>query len=136
MEVIIAVVFLVNEPCSSSRHEVRMQLPQCTGIFNNNPAEIALKIGFTELNKIGHFENLSTISKQCQVDNNYYSVETSHCSNAQLSDGYTISNTKIQISLLGFFFSQLRNPGYDFVRIIPLMNLSGEHYAISKNSSI
>lgn len=35
-------VLLVNEPCSSSRHEIRMQLPRCHVPSNSDPAEIAL----------------------------------------------------------------------------------------------
>lgn len=35
-------VLLVNEPCSSSRHEIRMQLPRCHVSPNDDPAETAL----------------------------------------------------------------------------------------------
>ncbi|VDN92665.1 unnamed protein product [Brugia pahangi] len=36
-------VFLVNEPCSSSRHEIRLQLPRCHVSSNDDPSEIALR---------------------------------------------------------------------------------------------
>lgn len=39
---IIFEVLLVNEPCSSSRHEIRMQLPRCHVPPNSDPAETAL----------------------------------------------------------------------------------------------
>ncbi|VDO67129.1 unnamed protein product [Onchocerca flexuosa] len=35
-------VLLVNEPSSSSRHEIRMELPHCHASPNDDPTEIAL----------------------------------------------------------------------------------------------
>lgn len=44
---------------------------QCTMQFTED--------GFTKLTKIGHFEALSAVSKHCQIDPSYFSIETYHC---------------------------------------------------------